>query len=46
MWRIKAGEHLALDVSREACGLVVVIKGREHYWPCQNLAVDKDFFCA
>jgi proteasome lid subunit RPN8/RPN11 len=44
MWRKKAAEHLSADTTREACGLVVIIKGRKRYRPCRNLAVDSDFF--
>ena len=43
-WRKSAIEHLTADLSREACGLVIVVKGRERYKPCKNLAVDQDFF--
>jgi proteasome lid subunit RPN8/RPN11 len=43
-WRTTAVKHLVSDVSREACGLVVIIKGRKRYVPCRNLAVDSDFF--
>lgn len=44
IWRTQAAKHLASDVSREACGLVVIIKGRKRYRPCRNLALDQDFF--
>lgn len=41
-WRTSALEHAQQEYPKEACGVVVIIKGKEVYWPCHNEAAHPD----
>ena len=43
-WRAEAEEHARRHYPREACGLVVIVKGRERFFPCTNTAHGDDHF--
>ena len=45
IWKQSFKEYAKEQAPNEACGLLAIIKGKETFWPCKNLAEGKfDFF--
>lgn len=42
--KIKFEGHAKCDWPREACGIVAVVKGRQYYFDCKNIAPGKEDF--
>lgn len=34
-------DHAAQEAPRECCGVVIVVKGRQRYWPCRNISFEE-----
>ena len=30
--------HATAEFPHEACGLIIVVKGKERFWPCRNIS--------
>lgn len=43
--RQAAIDHARAEYPRESCGLVLVKRGKELFWPCRNIAEGSDNFC-
>jgi len=39
-WKDKAVQHAKECLPKESCGLLAIVKGKEVYFPCKNLAFD------
>lgn len=44
MWKNKAMEHANAHAPRESCGLVIIRKGREVFFPCVNTSLSDNNF--
>ena len=40
-WKDKAAQHAKKCLPKESCGLLAIVKGKEVYFPCKNLANDQ-----
>ena len=40
-WKEKAAKHAKECLPKECCGLLAIVKGKEIYFPCKNLANDQ-----
>jgi proteasome lid subunit RPN8/RPN11 len=43
-WKEQAAIHADKQAPKESCGLLAIIKGKETYWPCDNLSESPDEF--
>jgi len=43
-WKEEAAIHADKQAPKESCGLLAIIKGKETYWPCENLSESPDEF--
>lgn len=42
IWKAEAERHALAVAPSESVGLLVIIKGRERYWPCSNISTEPE----